>query len=260
MYPGFKLQILDFYFLDSCLPRFCVYLWQSISRCIDIQLLLFPLVITVTVLWLCRIWDSLHHFNSHTDVLRVSCEKQQCGRQNLLNLTRQMNQHYRRFQLITCGGSHSCSALFLRGFNSMVLWNWKKYKIINVALCVVSCRQLADVTKDGALSLDEFNTAMHLVVLRRNNIDLPDSLPSTLVPPPTMAAPVRPPTAELPSNEPSPPCMSPPTGDPTTPPRSKEVLQVSCYWALFQRTHADIFYQVLRRVYQICRPSSKKRA
>jgi hypothetical protein len=27
--------------------------------------------------------------------------------------------------------------------------------------------QLADVTKDGALSLDEFNTAMHLVVLRK---------------------------------------------------------------------------------------------
>nr|CAD7405302.1 unnamed protein product [Timema poppensis] len=43
--------------------------------------------------------------------------------------------------------------------------------------------QLADVTKDGALSLEEFNTAMHLVVLRRNNIELPDALPPCLVPP-----------------------------------------------------------------------------
>ncbi|XP_072394316.1 ralBP1-associated Eps domain-containing protein 2 [Diabrotica undecimpunctata] len=42
--------------------------------------------------------------------------------------------------------------------------------------------QLADVTKDGALSLHEFNTAMHLVVLRRNHIELPDVLPPTLVP------------------------------------------------------------------------------
>lgn len=43
--------------------------------------------------------------------------------------------------------------------------------------------QLSDVTKDGALSLAEFNTAMHLVVLRRNNIPLPDTLPPSLVPP-----------------------------------------------------------------------------
>ncbi|KAJ8946784.1 hypothetical protein NQ314_008767 [Rhamnusium bicolor] len=42
--------------------------------------------------------------------------------------------------------------------------------------------QLADVTKDGALSLQEFNTAMHLVVLRRNHIELPDVLPPTLLP------------------------------------------------------------------------------
>ncbi|EFA07928.1 ralBP1-associated Eps domain-containing protein 1 [Tribolium castaneum] len=42
--------------------------------------------------------------------------------------------------------------------------------------------QLADVTKDGALSLQEFNTAMHLVVLRRNHIELPDVLPPTLIP------------------------------------------------------------------------------
>lgn len=42
--------------------------------------------------------------------------------------------------------------------------------------------QLADVTKDGALSLQEFNTAMHLVVLRRNHIELPDVLPTSLIP------------------------------------------------------------------------------
>ncbi|XP_017779166.1 PREDICTED: ralBP1-associated Eps domain-containing protein 1 [Nicrophorus vespilloides] len=42
--------------------------------------------------------------------------------------------------------------------------------------------QLADVTKDGALSLEEFNTAMHLVVLRRNHIELPDVLPMQLIP------------------------------------------------------------------------------
>jgi len=42
--------------------------------------------------------------------------------------------------------------------------------------------QLADVTKDGALSLEEFNTAMHLVVLRRNHIPVPDTLPPCLVP------------------------------------------------------------------------------
>lgn len=42
--------------------------------------------------------------------------------------------------------------------------------------------QLADVTKDGALSLQEFMTAMHLVVLRRNHIELPDVLPLQLIP------------------------------------------------------------------------------
>lgn len=42
--------------------------------------------------------------------------------------------------------------------------------------------QLSDVDKDGALTLEEFCTAMHLVVLRRNNIELPDLLPDTLVP------------------------------------------------------------------------------
>lgn len=42
--------------------------------------------------------------------------------------------------------------------------------------------QLCDVTKDGALSLSEFAAAMHLVVLRRNNIPLPPILPECLIP------------------------------------------------------------------------------
>nr|SVE74974.1 EOG090X01QX [Daphnia dolichocephala] len=42
--------------------------------------------------------------------------------------------------------------------------------------------QLSDVTKDGALSLAEFCTAMHLVVLRRNKIALPKQLPPALDP------------------------------------------------------------------------------
>ncbi|XP_012274884.1 ralBP1-associated Eps domain-containing protein 2 [Orussus abietinus] len=40
--------------------------------------------------------------------------------------------------------------------------------------------QLADVTRDGALSLQEFYIAMHLVVLRRNHVPLPDVLPPSL--------------------------------------------------------------------------------
>ena len=42
--------------------------------------------------------------------------------------------------------------------------------------------QLSDVTKDGCLSLEEFLTAMHLVVLRRNEIGLPEELPACLQP------------------------------------------------------------------------------
>jgi len=42
--------------------------------------------------------------------------------------------------------------------------------------------QLSDVTKDGCLSLEEFLTAMHLVVLRRNDIPLPEQLPPCLRP------------------------------------------------------------------------------
>ncbi|CAL1542658.1 unnamed protein product [Lymnaea stagnalis] len=42
--------------------------------------------------------------------------------------------------------------------------------------------QLSDLNFDGALSLEEFCIAMHLVVLRRNDIELPDHLPISLMP------------------------------------------------------------------------------
>ncbi|CAG9788613.1 unnamed protein product [Diatraea saccharalis] len=42
--------------------------------------------------------------------------------------------------------------------------------------------QLADINKDGMLTLEEFSIAMHLIVLRRNDVPVPDSLPACLVP------------------------------------------------------------------------------
>lgn len=42
--------------------------------------------------------------------------------------------------------------------------------------------QLCDVTRDGALDVAEFTAAMHLVVLRRNNIPIPSVLPTCLQP------------------------------------------------------------------------------
>ncbi|XP_070492333.1 ralBP1-associated Eps domain-containing protein 1 isoform X2 [Chironomus tepperi] len=42
--------------------------------------------------------------------------------------------------------------------------------------------QLCDVTRDGALDVAEFTAAMHLVVLRRNNIPIPSVLPLCLQP------------------------------------------------------------------------------
>nr|SVE78083.1 EOG090X01QX [Daphnia lumholtzi] len=55
--------------------------------------------------------------------------------------------------------------------------------------------QLSDVTKDGALSLAEFCTAMHLVVLRRNKIALPKQLPPALDP--LQMLEVAPPSSQL---------------------------------------------------------------
>jgi len=64
---------------------------------------------------------------------------------------------------------------------------WTLFLIVGNALqlhviAVTANRQLSDVNRDGALSLDEFCTAMHLVVLRRNDIELPDTLPPMLQP------------------------------------------------------------------------------
>ncbi|XP_043206982.1 ralBP1-associated Eps domain-containing protein 1-like [Amphibalanus amphitrite] len=52
---------------------------------------------------------------------------------------------------------------------------------------------LSDVTRDGCLCLEEFVTAMHLVVLRRNRIEVPDQLPPQLVPKPAAPAAAPPP-------------------------------------------------------------------
>ncbi|XP_014299733.1 ralBP1-associated Eps domain-containing protein 1 isoform X2 [Microplitis demolitor] len=77
--------------------------------------------------------------------------------------------------------------------------------------------QLADVTRDGALSLQEFYVAMHLVVLRRNHVPLPDSLPPSLaftltVPPPPLPALASVVAAEVsPPQPPPPPPPTPPT-------------------------------------------------
>lgn len=48
----------------------------------------------------------------------------------------------------------------------------------------VSCasRELSDFDKDGALTLDEFCAAFHLVVARKNGYDLPEKLPESLMP------------------------------------------------------------------------------
>ncbi|KAM4693685.1 ralBP1-associated Eps domain-containing protein 1 isoform 3-T3 [Discoglossus pictus] len=42
--------------------------------------------------------------------------------------------------------------------------------------------ELSDFDKDGALTLDEFCAAFHLVVARKNGYDLPDKLPESLMP------------------------------------------------------------------------------
>ncbi|KAI3654236.1 hypothetical protein MP228_000955 [Amoeboaphelidium protococcarum] len=42
---------------------------------------------------------------------------------------------------------------------------------------------LSDLTKDGYLDSDEFVLSQHLIRLRLAGIDLPDTLPQTLLPP-----------------------------------------------------------------------------
>ena len=43
-------------------------------------------------------------------------------------------------------------------------------------------RELSDMDQDGHLTLDEFCTAFHLVVARKNGYELPSKLPQALVP------------------------------------------------------------------------------
>lgn len=51
---------------------------------------------------------------------------------------------------------------------------------LGVVLC--ASRELSDFDKDGALTLDEFCAAFHLVVARKNGYDLPEKLPESLMP------------------------------------------------------------------------------
>lgn len=48
--------------------------------------------------------------------------------------------------------------------------------------CFFFLRELSDFDKDGALTLDEFCAAFHLVVARKNGYDLPEKLPESLMP------------------------------------------------------------------------------
>lgn len=57
--------------------------------------------------------------------------------------------------------------------------------------------QLCDVTRDGALSLNEFIAAMHLIVLRRNSIPVPSVLPAILKASIPLGTAIEPPEADL---------------------------------------------------------------
>lgn len=51
-----------------------------------------------------------------------------------------------------------------------------------ILILSLSSRELSDFDKDGALTLDEFCAAFHLVVARKNGYDLPEKLPESLMP------------------------------------------------------------------------------
>lgn len=80
-------------------------------------------------------------------------------------------------------------------------------------VCLVfAYRELSDVDADGQLTLSEFSVAMHLVVLRRNNVLLPTQLPETLLREATSSAlsAVHPrPSLSSPPGSPSAPIASP---------------------------------------------------
>lgn len=80
--------------------------------------------------------------------------------------------------------------------------------------------QLADITRDGALSLQEFFVAMHLVVLRRNHVPLPDVLPPPLLIP-------------LLKQKTGPPTIPPTTTTQKTPPNSTSTQEKNKEWTKF---------------------------
>lgn len=86
--------------------------------------------------------------------------------------------------------------------------------------------QLADVTRDGALSRLEFFVAMHLVVLRRNHVTLPDILP------PVLSIPLEMSISEIkieqpisPIQAPAPPPPPPPIASPSKKLLNKNTIQ-----------------------------------
>ncbi len=116
---------------------------------------------------------------------------------------------------------------------------------------------MADVTKDGALSLEEFKTAMHLVVLRRNNIDLPDKLPPSLIPSIPPLAPVPPPPSKPTTGEKHKPAseeslalsnVSPPQADLTSPQKGKDVSKVCTSIICLAILNPEIFVHLVFKV------------
>lgn len=83
--------------------------------------------------------------------------------------------------------------------------------------------QLADVTRDGALSLQEFYVAMHLVVLRRNHVPLPDILPPSLSIPLVMQTSAPTAAPQIPSA----------TTAPKSPPNSANAREKNKEWTKF---------------------------
>lgn len=84
---------------------------------------------------------------------------------------------------ISCGGGTTkytdgflCKVLL--GFFFFFLIKGLHIKILNPP----PRRELSDFDKDGALTLDEFCAAFHLVVARKNGYDLPEKLPESLMP------------------------------------------------------------------------------
>lgn len=66
-------------------------------------------------------------------------------------------------------------------YTTSFLW-YVEFLSSTKTVCSVPCRELSDFDKDGALTLDEFCAAFHLVVARKNGYDLPEKLPESLMP------------------------------------------------------------------------------